>query len=363
MRSFERRTAPAGFAIGLALSVLACSGESDRSPGAGGKVGVDLQIAPGVTVNTVSWSIQNGTYSQSGTVTVQFSNTITFQVGGIPAGDGYILTLTATSVDGSLTCVGSALFSVAAGLTTSVSFNLVCSPASADAGSISVSAGTTVCAQINSISVLPLETAVNTNISLAATASAGSIAPSYAWTATAGKFDNAASPNPVFTCPPTPDQVTLTLTVSPNDSVCPTTFEQSVVVDCQTLNPTFTNVYANVIGARCISCHRPGASGVTVGNLDMSTQAAAYMNLVNVAASGNGAGSSGVTCSSLSPAMLRVAPSNAAASLLFTKVDSKVAGTQPACGSPMPLPATAAPLAQSQVDLIKAWIDAGAAKD
>src|SRR5262249_26079161 len=235
MRSFEKRLAVGGFAIGLALTVLACSGEGDRSLGAGGKVGVDLQIAPGVTVNTVSWSITNGTYSKSGTVTVQFSNTITFQVGGIPGGDGYALALTATSVDGTLTCVGSAIFSVAGGLTTSVSMNLVCSPAAADAGSVVVSGGTTVCANINSISVFPLETAVNTRISLEATASAGSIAPTYAWTATAGTFDSASSPTPVFTCPATPGPVTITLTVSPSASFCPTTFQQSVVVDCDTL--------------------------------------------------------------------------------------------------------------------------------
>src|SRR4051794_29515138 len=100
MRSVGQRMALGGVAIGL-VSVLACSGESDRAMGADGTAGVELQIAPGVTVNTVSWSIKNGTaYSQSGTATVQFSNTISFQVGGIPTGSGYVLTLTATSVDG-----------------------------------------------------------------------------------------------------------------------------------------------------------------------------------------------------------------------------------------------------------------------
>ena len=44
---------------------------------------------------------------------------------------------------------------------------------------------------------------------------------------------------------------------------------------CDTLNPTFTNVYANVIGVRCTGCHRPGGGGVTLGMLDMSTPAAA----------------------------------------------------------------------------------------
>jgi hypothetical protein len=66
---------------------------------------------------------------------------------------------------------------------------------------------------------------------------------------------------------------------------------------------------------------------------------------------------------SLSPAMLRVAPSSASASLLVNKVESKLAGTQPACGSAMPSPATASPLTQALVDLIKQWIEAGAHND
>jgi len=363
MRSASQRMALAIVAIGLA-STLACSGESDSSTGSGGKIGVDLQLAPGVTVDTVSWSITNGTtFSQSGTVNVQSSNTISFLVGGIPSGPGYTLTLTATTVDGTLTCLGSAPFSVISGATTAVSVNLACSPAEADAGSIIVSGSTSVCANINSLSASPLETSVNGTVALAAVASAGSVPPSYAWTSTAGAFDNPVSATPVFTCPPTPGPVTLTLTVSPNASVCTTTFTQSVVVSCDVLTPTFTNVYADVIGVRCTGCHKPGGSGVTLGNLDMSTQSLAYTNLVDVPASGTAAGTSGVTCASLSPPMSRVAPSNAAASLLFNKVFSKFAGTQPACGSPMPLPATAPPISQAQVDLIEAWITAGAANN
>lgn len=45
---------------------------------------------------------------------------------------------------------------------------------------------------------------------------------------------------------------------------------------------------------------------------------------------------------------------------IFNKVHSKQAGTPAPCGSPMPLPATAAPLTSAEVDLISAWITAGA---
>ena len=111
------------------------------------------------------------------------------------------------------------------------------------------------------------------------------------------------------------------------------------------------------------------APGVTIntiswnisGNGVMSTQAAAYTNLVGVASAGTGAGTSMITCASI--AMPRVAAGNAAGSLLFNKVSSKLAGVNAACGSPMPLPATAVPLTQAQVDLIGAWIGAGAMND
>ena len=92
-----------------------------------------------------------------------------------------------------------------------------------------------------------------------------------------------------------------------------------MTVTCDTLNPTFTNVYTNIIGARCTGCHRPGGGGFTVGMLDMSTPATAYASLVSVNAAGVGAGTSGVTCASVSPPLPRVSPGNSAGSLLFTR--------------------------------------------
>jgi hypothetical protein len=220
-----------------------------------------------------------------------------------------------------------------------------------------------VCANLDSLSASPLETAVNTPITLMATGSAGSLPVGFSWVASAGSFDDAHSAAPTFTCPATPGPVTIAVSVSPSATGCNTVTTQSVTVTCDTLDPTFTNVYATVIGQRCIGCHRPGGSGVTVGMLDMSTQAAAYVNLVGVNAQGIGAGASGMTCASVMPALVRVAPGDAGSSLLFNKLHSKLAGTSPPCGSPMPLPAAALSLTQAEVDLISAWITAGAQND
>jgi hypothetical protein len=49
----------------------------------------------------------------------------------------------------------------------------------------------------------------------------------------------------------------------------------------------------------------------------------------------------------------RVAPGDAAASVLYRKVSGEAL-----CGSPMP---PGAPLSAAQIDAVRAWIDAGAA--
>jgi hypothetical protein len=353
------RTILAGVAIGIACLAAGCSSEADEPMGT---MNMDLQIGPGVTINTLNWTISNSTtgFSRMGSVTVRFSNVVAFQVGALPAATGYSISLSGNSADGSFTCSGSAGFSISPFIITPVSLQLNCSTAPAGQGTVVVVGTTQVCANLDSLGASPLETAVNTPISLSATGSAGTIPVSFNWTATAGMFDNAKSATPTFTCPSTPGPVTITVMVSPSASSCNTVTTQSVTVNCDTLDPTFTNVYASIIGVRCIGCHRPGGSGVAVGMLDMSTQPAAYMNLVGVNAMGIGAGTSGVTCASVTPALVRVTPGDPNNSLIFNKTHSKLLGVNPPCGSPMPLPATAAPLTSAEVDLIAAWITAGA---
>jgi len=359
-RSSRVSTVIAGILMAAALLGPGCASEADEGPT--GSLSMELQIAPGVTINSVAFTINNpGTgFSKTGTVNVRFSNTISFQTGAIPAGPGYTITLSATSVDGSFSCSGSAPFTVAAGSTTAVGLTLSCSTAPAGQGTIVVNGTTQICANLDSLSASPLETAVGTPIALSATGSAGTVPVTFSWTATAGTFNDGGSASPTFTCPTTPGPVTITVTALPSAAACPNVSSQSVTVTCDTLNPTFTSVYSTIIGVRCVGCHRPGGGGVTVGMLDMSSPTAAFNNLVGINAQGTGAGTSGVTCASLMPAAVRVSAGHSGDSLLYDKVNSKRTATNPRCGSPMPLPATAAPLTQAEVDLIAAWIDAGA---
>lgn len=110
--------------------------------------------------------------------------------------------------------------------------------------------------------------------------------------------------------------------------------------------PTFKEVYDQVIAANtCDSafCHGGTASGGLVLLEDV-----AYENLV-------GAVSAGEECSCKTSKLL-VAPGKPDASLLVEKIEE----AEPSCGTQMPPPGTQAAVTQEQIDLVRAWIAAGA---
>ncbi|HEX4446512.1 MAG TPA: hypothetical protein VH044_07250 [Polyangiaceae bacterium] len=108
---------------------------------------------------------------------------------------------------------------------------------------------------------------------------------------------------------------------------------------------TFTQVYTDIISPICVQCHNPNGIGVSLGHLDMSTKAVAFMDLVGVSAMGSACGGMGT----------RVVAGNANSSILFKKVDPAQASP---CGSKMPLGLT--PLTEAQTAEIEGWINAGA---
>jgi hypothetical protein len=116
-------------------------------------------------------------------------------------------------------------------------------------------------------------------------------------------------------------------------------------VEAATAGATFTMVYSDIISPICVQCHNPAGIGVSMGHLDMSTKAAAFSDLVGVAAAGVACGGMGT----------RVVPGNASDSILFKKVDPNQGSP---CGSKMPL--GLAPLTVAQADEIESWINAGA---
>jgi hypothetical protein len=114
--------------------------------------------------------------------------------------------------------------------------------------------------------------------------------------------------------------------------------------------PAFSEVYSTIISGRCLPCHSSGG-GFMYGKLDMSSEQAAYSNLVGVKAAGTSCIMSNLT---------RIVPGSATTSLMFNKVNAKLKQIAPPCGDTMPDDQTV--LDQTQVDLIETWINDGAQK-
>jgi hypothetical protein len=171
----------------------------------------------GEAVNTLSWTVTgpNGATSvvKQGTVNVQGSSAINFQIGNIPAASGYTLTLSATSVDGNVTCAGSASFSVTGHATTSISVVMTCNAGPGDGGNANVGAQLVNCGTAGAIAASPSELSVGGTTTVMATATAPNPATiTYAWSAPSGIFSSPTSATTDFTCTTT-GPVTLTLTV------------------------------------------------------------------------------------------------------------------------------------------------------
>ncbi len=190
-----------------------------------GTIGMQLTLPGGEQINSVSWTITgpNGatTVVKTGMVNVGNSTKVNFQIGGIPAGTGYSITLSGSSADGTVTCAGSATFNASARATTSVNVVLQCTTPAPEAGTLQVSATTVNCATFNSLSVSPSETTVGNSVALSASANGpNASALTYAWSATSGSFDDPTSASPHFTCGASG---TATLTLRVSDGPVPST--------------------------------------------------------------------------------------------------------------------------------------------
>jgi phospholipase C len=218
-----------------AFVVGSCGGE--RSPSttnntATGSVGIAL-VQGGVTINTVSYTINgpNG-FTKSGTIDVSHSTALSTIIGGLPAGSGYSITLSATGTDGS-NCGGNATFAVTAGALTNVSVTLDCHQP-AKTGSVSVTGGVNICPNLDAVSASPASVNVGATLSLSAAADDPDSGPSpltYSWQATNGSLKNANTASPTFECTQVGSAV-VTVTVSDGDPSLSCAAVGTVTVSC-----------------------------------------------------------------------------------------------------------------------------------
>jgi hypothetical protein len=179
-------------------------------------------------LNSVSWTIVGTGYTKSGTLNVANSTQISAVIGGIPAGSGYSISLSASDATNSaITCSGSASFNITAGATSSAQVKLQCKTPG-KTGSVLVNGTLNMCPVIDSLSVAPAETTVGNAVGLSGSGSDTDKLPnalSYAWTSNGGTLAGASSANASLTCTSV-GTVTVTLTVSDGD--CSDALSQTV---------------------------------------------------------------------------------------------------------------------------------------
>lgn len=218
-----------------------CSSTNDAQPGAGasatggdttsGSIGLLLQSG-GESFASASYAITGPAgFSATGTIDVSSSTALSATIGGLPAGNGFSITLSATSIDGTDKCLGSASFNVTAGATTSVTVHLACRTPG-KTGSVSANGVLNQCPVIASVSAAPNQVLTGSGVAVSTSASDPDNGPSpltTQWTATSGTFASTTAAATTFTCTQ-PGVATLTLTASDGDAACVTT--STVQVTC-----------------------------------------------------------------------------------------------------------------------------------
>jgi arylsulfatase A-like enzyme len=188
-----------------------------------GTLDLALQVAPGVTLNAVVYTISGNEFEKSGTIDSTGATSISGTIGGIPSGNSYTIALSAKSVENGTTFAGSAKFNVRAGQTSAVSVTLR-GRGTNSTGSISVNGTVNVAPVIDELTVAPQSVYVGSSITLKAVASDPDEAPqalSYYWSTTEGLIDTPVSPDATLSSA-TPGTATVTLTVSDGDSTSTT---------------------------------------------------------------------------------------------------------------------------------------------
>ncbi len=218
--------------------LTACSGSQEapvvQSPETTGTVDFGLQLAGGQSIQSASYTIigPNG-FTKTGSIDLSSATKLSATVGGLPAGTGYSISLTANATDGSVSCAGSASFNVLAHSTVSVTVALSCHEAPRT-GSVMVSGVLNLCPTIDSVGTNPAEVQVGSSIALSAVAHDTDSGPSplsFAWTTTSGTLSDATAQNPSLKCT-TPGLATVTLKLNDGDPAASCADTLTAQVNC-----------------------------------------------------------------------------------------------------------------------------------
>ncbi len=218
------------------VAMVGCSGDNSSkktdggeiADGKHGNVGLNLQPVSGVLINVVSYKVTQGAGGavvKSGNLPVPGTGAdFSFGV-PLPVGTGYVLSLEAVSVNGNVTCAGSAgPFNIVANQSVDINPTLTCTDITTGQPIIDVNVVTSACPDISFDYVIatPSATDVGKTISLLSNAvSASATALTYSWqlaTPNVGTFVNPLLKNADLTC--ANDGQNVLVTVTANNGEC-----------------------------------------------------------------------------------------------------------------------------------------------
>jgi alpha-tubulin suppressor-like RCC1 family protein len=179
-----------------------------------GDVSLGLVLPDGSSVSSVEFVVtRNGVEVQTGSMAVGSDGRASVLIGGLAAGTGYHVKLSAARDAGS-SCQGETDFTVYESQTTDVNVVLQCSELTVD-GNISINGSFNICPKVTSTTVSPVTVAVGNSAELTVTArDRDGDALSYVWTANDGTFSAPTSTSTQYTCASVGEK---TLTVSFSD--------------------------------------------------------------------------------------------------------------------------------------------------
>jgi 5'-nucleotidase len=230
------RVVSTALSLGFAFLAAGCSdgGSPPVEPSSerAGQVSLQLQLAPGAALTSVSYSVTGpAAFAKTGSLDVSQSSKISGTIGGIPAGNAYTVTLSASTADAGFACSGSAAFNVTAHQTTSVSVAVTCKE-QAKAGAVLVNGALNICPVADGINASTNDLDVGATATLMALAHDTDAAPAalrYQWAVSSGTLSSATAQSPTFTCTAA-GVATLTVTVSDGDTTpgCADTFSTDI---------------------------------------------------------------------------------------------------------------------------------------
>jgi len=230
IRTVLRRVGVIG-ALGACAIVAAASCSRDRDEASTGSIGMNLLVAPGISVVEVGYTIsKSGLTDIVGTIAVPDDDDVAqATIYGLAQGGGYTLALSAVSTDGKYSCKGQSEFSVVAGASTTVGVDLQCRGEDEPVGGVIGKGTFNVCPNFSAYTVSPDTAQVGDTIALSVSATDPNTNQTltYSWSGSGGGFSSTTEAKTTFTCGSAGTQ---TLVATVTDGKCADT--QNITVTC-----------------------------------------------------------------------------------------------------------------------------------